>query len=638
MAAFKTPAYCDAVDSSLNLNYNYNNMGLLGKFARGLAGLSEKLEDSIEKFSDKLQDGIEHISDKIEDGVTDFVDNLYGDDDSANAFILNRRTKVIELKKQFHERFGSVLHVYEGRSQVDDAATLAEVGLTNQGTFECRGNLQVGTFITRMAEEHGLKVKVYTCDDWVAVLDGLTLTASGLVKKSATRADMETMLAGPSEGAAASGKTPVSEVKAGSFSIIKNSDGSYSVSIDGNICSNSKGAMRQIAEALGFEYDKAWTTQQFGAKLSRFIQENTGVAESAPAQKEEPAQEPNPAVDELKAEAERLKAEAEAAKAEVEAAKAAAEAAKAEAADKARAEAEAAKAEIERLKAEAEAAKAEAEKAKRKAEKAKAAPASVSVKANKKDGELPGVFTLKDGRKICFSKGNLQFHCKNYEFKFAEEQYETLGKEANEKCAPDYDGWIDIFGWGTSGYMGCQPTLLSFKENAYGPAAGDLTGENANFDWGAYNPISNGGNQEGLWRTPTKEEMEYLLERRPNADKLVIWCNVCDNPGWILLPDDFWNNRLRFAIDVTASYSCLENKFDAIQWSELESMGAVFFPKSDYRCASNEKYWENYDDGRCYRLWTTVRNWNFGKSGVDEEDCSWMRPCRFPVRLIKDLK
>lgn len=553
------------------------------------------------------------------------AENATGSVAAENGFVLKNSTKVSELKQAFNERFGSLLRVYEGRSQVDDAATLAEVGLTNEGTFECRGNLQVGTFITRMAEEHGLKVKVYTCDDWVAVLDGLTLTASGLVKKSATRADMETMLAGPSEGTAATGKTPVSEVKAGSFSIIKNSDGSYSVSIDGSICSNSKGAMRQIAEALGFEYDKAWTTQQFGAKLSKFIMENTGAAESAPAQKEEPAQEPNPAVDELKAEAERLKAEAEAAKAEVEAAKAAAEAAKAEAADKARAEAEAAKAEIERLKAEAEAAKAEAEKAKREAEKAKAAPAPASVKANKKDGELPGAFTLKDGRKICFSKGNLQFHCKNYEFKFAEEQYETLGNEANEKCAPDYDGWIDIFGWGTSGYMGCQPTERDTTLDQYGPKNGDLTGDNANYDWGVYNPITNGGNKEGLWRTPSKDELLYLFNERPDADRLRLEkCMVCGKEGAVLLPDNFWSNRLRFPIDITSN----SNSFNEEQWKILESLGVVFFPKDHMRTSCY-----NYYDIVC---WTSDR---YGCIDIDGDFYkSLIYVNHLPVRLIKDLK
>ena len=548
------------------------------------------------------------LLDKIAGTFNGNAENVTGSVAAENGFVLKNSTKVSELKQAFNERFGSLLRVYEGRSQVDDAATLAEVGLTNEGTFECRGNLQVGTFITRMAEEHGLKVKVYTCDDWVAVLDGLTLTASGLVKKNATKADMETMLAGSSEGAAASGKTPVSEVKAGSFSIIKNSDGSYSVSIDESICSNSKGAMRQIAEALGFEYDKAWTTQQFGAKLSKFIMENTGAAESAPAQKEEPAQEPNPAVDELKAEAERLKAEAEAAKAE----------------------AEAAKAEIERLRAEAAAAKAEAEKAKREAEKsmAKAAPAPASVKANKKDGELPGVFTLKDGRKICFSKGNLQFHCKNYEFKLAEEQYETLGKEANEKCAPDYDGWIDIFGWGTSGYMGCQPTERGTTLDQYGPKTCDLTGDNANFDWGVYNPITNGGNKEGLWRTPSKEELLYLLKMRPGADRLRLKsCKVCGKEGTMLLPDNFWNNRLRFPIDITSS----SNSFNDEQWKILESLGVVFLPKCLY------KY---YVKSWMFASWQSIWTSNYQtRMDMTSGDAFVSREARiYPVRLIKDLK
>lgn len=116
---------------------------------------------------------------------------------------------------------------------------------------------------------------------------GSVAAENGFVKKNATKTDMETMLAGPSEGTATTGKTQVSEVKAGSFFIIKNSDGSYSVSIDGSICSNSKGAMRQIAEALGFEYDKTWTTQQFGAKLSKFILENTGVEEATVAVEED---------------------------------------------------------------------------------------------------------------------------------------------------------------------------------------------------------------------------------------------------------------------------------------------------------------------------------------------------------------
>lgn len=34
---------------------------------------------------------------------------------------------------------------------------------------------------------------------------------------------------------------------------------------------NVKGALREVAEAIGFEYDPAWTTRQFGSKLVDFL-------------------------------------------------------------------------------------------------------------------------------------------------------------------------------------------------------------------------------------------------------------------------------------------------------------------------------------------------------------------------------
>jgi len=50
--------------------------------------------------------------------------------------------------------------------------------------------------------------------------------------------------------------------------------GEYVVSIEDNGSikvyrdyDNVKGALREIAEKVGFEYDNDWTTRQFGAKL-----------------------------------------------------------------------------------------------------------------------------------------------------------------------------------------------------------------------------------------------------------------------------------------------------------------------------------------------------------------------------------
>lgn len=36
---------------------------------------------------------------------------------------------------------------------------------------------------------------------------------------------------------------------------------------------NVKGALREVAEKEGFEYDPAWTTRQFGSKLVDFLKE-----------------------------------------------------------------------------------------------------------------------------------------------------------------------------------------------------------------------------------------------------------------------------------------------------------------------------------------------------------------------------
>ena len=244
-------------------------------------------------------------------------------------------------------------------------------------------------------------------------------------------------------------------------------------------------------------------------------------------------------------------------------------------------------------------------------------------------GALPGVFTMKDGKKIRFSQGNLQFHPKNYEFRFAENQYETLGKEANEKCSPTLDGWIDIFGWGTSGYMGCQPTENDAKKSSYGPQNGDtLTSENANYDWGVYNPITNGGNKEGLWRTISPAEWNYLSQDRPNADRLKLLCMVCGEAGFALLPDDFWSNRLRFPVDITAD-KYAQNQFNSEQWEQLEELGVVFFPYSHYKF-----------NGSTYaapRFWSWTRQTYCEVDGIRKIIDSY-DICKMPVRLIQDVE
>lgn len=100
---------------------------------------------------------------------------------------------VASIAEAFKSQLGAVLRIYNGRSKADGGMSLQEVGLKQEISTTFDGKQTVGSFIEQMANA-GLKVKVYTCDEWVAVIDGLTLEQAGKVKKIATKADMEKML------------------------------------------------------------------------------------------------------------------------------------------------------------------------------------------------------------------------------------------------------------------------------------------------------------------------------------------------------------------------------------------------------------------------------------------------------------
>ena len=73
------------------------------------------------------------------------------------------------------------------------------------------------------------------------------------------------------------------------------------------------------------------------------------------------------------------------------------------------------------------------------------------------EGKLLGAFTINsNGDQIVFSKGNLQYHCTNHVWQFATNQYDMIGDD-NANISDSYDGWIDLFGYGT----GNNPTLVS---------------------------------------------------------------------------------------------------------------------------------------------------------------------------------
>jgi hypothetical protein len=193
------------------------------------------------------------------------------------------------------------------------------------------------------------------------------------------------------------------------------------------------------------------------------------------------------------------------------------------------------------------------------------------------EGLLPGVFNLSaDGsKKIRFSKGNLQYHAVKDEWRFAENQWDFVGEEGNMSAAPDYDGWIDLFAWGTSGYDGKYPYANDICTECgvnFGNSGYDIT--NTNYDWGVYNAISNGGGRSGIWHTMTDSEWYYLERYRDNADSLRGLATVAGKHGMVLLPE-YWDLK---AYPVNPDFSeYTDNVYTEGEWKVMEELGAVFF-------------------------------------------------------------
>lgn len=233
------------------------------------------------------------------------------------------------------------------------------------------------------------------------------------------------------------------------------------------------------------------------------------------------------------------------------------------------------------------------------------------------EGAVKGLFSISETEQVYFSKGNLQFQASTDTWRFAENQYDFVGgiyedwtgtteygnvyqngvKCNNNEISPTYDGWIDLFGWGTSGwdngnvlyhpYDFYKDSIDSSHGYGYGPTQNnsyffDLTGENAQADWGLNNAIVNGGNQTGLWRVLTKKEFEHLFYNRKDASNKHARATVLGSFGLLLLPDNWVLPEGLEEIKPNAlNYNT--NIYGASDWEKMENAGAVFLPSAGYR-------------------------------------------------------
>ena len=209
--------------------------------------------------------------------------------------------------------------------------------------------------------------------------------------------------------------------------------------------------------------------------------------------------------------------------------------------------------------------------------------------------------------KVNFSQGNLQYQADDGEgnavWRFAENQYDIVGS-ANTAISSTNTGWIDLFGWGTSGWESgavCyQPYSTSTTNTDYYPGANyenSLTGLCANADWGVYNAISNGGNEAGLWRTPLIGEFTYMLNNRLTASGIrYAKAIVNDVNGLILFPDYWHSSYYTFNSTNVGTANFNTNVITLEEWADIEAYGAVFLPVAGTRNGTT------YNSGTIY--WT----------------------------------
>ena len=304
--------------------------------------------------------------------------------------------------------------------------------------------------------------------------------------------------------------------------------------------------------------------------------------------------------------------------------------------------------------------------------------------ANDYGGMIPSRFSVSPTKQINFSMGNLQFNAalgsheradgttSHGTWRFAEYQFEYVGNATDglvytggmfppninvgNKCnnnliAEDYAGWIDNFGWGTSGcnhgavsYQPWATNRVEYEYLAYGQNTANLYDGNGYADWGVYNAISNGGNQPGLWYTLghnatdlSASPWNYLLYERAastvngvaNARWFLVGVSFRNNlrqAAQILLPDNFsWphtyvnsypeiiNGYYNVAVNQDARCNNSRNlRWTEAEWSLLEMQGAVIIPHVGFRQGASfyntSSYYNSSTSGigssspNCYRI------------------------------------
>lgn len=242
-----------------------------------------------------------------------------------------------------------------------------------------------------------------------------------------------------------------------------------------------------------------------------------------------------------------------------------------------------------------------------------------------------GRYAVATGKYVTFTRGNLQYHAATNRWRLAEHQYDIIG-ESNANISDTYNGWIDLFGWGTRMY----PTLTE-KDNSRYPTF---------VDWGT-NLI--GTDEPDTWRTLTYDEWIYLFQYNQwTLARVNGLLGVMLIPKTVSLPEGTTMNLLSTKYppgeDKIYSHSFTRedyenNNYTLEQFALLEKQGVVFLPMAGWR---NEKSVVFVGEECTY--WSATADAGAREAGmvyIREIFVRFVKDDRYPgcsVRLVKDVK
>lgn len=280
------------------------------------------------------------------------------------------------------------------------------------------------------------------------------------------------------------------------------------------------------------------------------------------------------------------------------------------------------------------------------------------------------------GKYYAFAPGNLQYQASTGKWRFAEHQYDFVGdntrgtvsvdetKSNNNLISSSYTGWIDLFGWGTSGWSSgataYMPYSTSGTNSDYYPGgsfSNNLTGDYAKADWGVYNAIGSYG--ANTWHTPTL--LDWSAIATSSTSGFAVINNGTTNIfGIVIIPSSGWSDPSKtthegaanqtFTAGVLATTwgtassesSTASNYYTLENWSSMEDAGALFLPRAGdrrqtttYMMTNFGMYWsstaENENYAYYFQFGIYKEKWSFNPSN-DEDRCLGLS-----VRLIREL-